>query len=84
MTEQQKIKVNYRLFDDYKYVESFGYNVLGDIFYIDNDDIQKVLSYTWCIKDKKHNDYRLVSLTDGKMKFLHRIIMNIDDSKLKE
>ena len=59
-----------------------GYTRLGDIFYIDNDDIQKVLPYTWCIKNKKHNDYRLVSLTDGKMKFLHRIIMNIDDSKL--
>lgn len=29
MTEEQKIKINSRLFDDYKYVESLGYNVLG-------------------------------------------------------
>lgn len=87
--QKDKIASNVAIFNHNKqniYITNnnytIGYTRLGDVFYIDNDDLQKALSYTWCVKNKKSNDYRLVSLTDGKMKFLHRIIMNVDNSKL--
>ena len=65
----------YIIQDDY----AIGFTRLGDQFLIDVEDIDKVSQYTWCIKQKDKNDFRLVSMTDGAMKFLHRVIMNIDD-----
>lgn len=59
-----------------------GYTHLGDMFLVDLDDVKRLLNYTWCIKIKNGSDSRLVSLTDGKMRFLHRIIMNIEDQSI--
>ena len=61
---------------------AIGYTRLGDMFFVDLDDIDLLSHYTWCIKNKDKCDYRLVSLTDGKMKFLHRVVMKVDDDTI--
>lgn len=61
---------------------TIGYTRLGDVFYIDNDDVKQLLSYTWCIKNKKEHDFRLVSMTHGIMEFMHRVIMRVDDKNI--
>lgn len=61
---------------------SVGYTRLGDMFIVDTEDVEKLLNYTWCIKNRQQGDDRLVSMTDGKMIFMHRLIMNIDDIKI--
>lgn len=64
--------------DDY----TIGYTRLGDMFLIDTEDVNLVSQYTWCIKNKAKKDYRLVSLSDGKMKFMHRLIMRLEDPSI--
>lgn len=64
--------------DDY----TIGYTRLGDMFLVDTEDVNLVSQYTWCIKNKTKKDYRLVSLSDGKMKFMHRLIMGVEDSSI--
>lgn len=59
-----------------------GYTRLGDMFYVDLDDVSELQKYTWCIKNKNNNDYRLVSMTDGSMKFMHRVIIGVQDTDI--
>lgn len=54
-----------------------GRNKLGQVFYIDLEDLSKIINYGWCYKDPKKNDFRLITCDEnGKMLFMHRIIMD--------
>lgn len=61
---------------------TIGYTRLGDMFLVDIDDVDALSNYTWCVKNKNNGDYRLVSLTDGEMRFQHRIIMDVDNRSI--
>lgn len=83
------IASNQAIFNIYKnniYIMSdnyfIGYTRDGHKFFIDKEDLPIVFKYTWCVKSIKNKDYRLVSMSDGKAKFLHRIIMNIEDADI--
>ena len=61
---------------------AIGYTRLGDRFIIDNEDIEKICLYTWCIKDRKGQDKRLVSMSNGTMVFMHRLIMGVTNEDI--
>ena len=59
-----------------------GYTNCGDKFLIDKEDLELVLKYGFVIKNKKDNDFRLVSGTGGKMLSLHRLLLNESDKNI--
>jgi predicted kinase len=61
---------------------AIGYTRLGDPFVIDAKNIEITTKYAWCIKDRKSSDKRLVSMSDGSILFLHRLIMNVTDKDI--
>lgn len=65
----------------YKDDIAVGYTRLGDIFYIDKDDIDIASLHSWCYKDRKNNDNRLVAFDNGKNVFLHRFILGLNNEK---
>lgn len=84
--EKDKIASNVAIFNKNKnniYINkddyAIGYTRFGDMFLVDIEDVELVSKYTWCVKNKTKNDYRLISLSNGKMQFMHRLIMGVDD-----
>jgi uncharacterized protein YifE (UPF0438 family) len=58
-----------RYFKEGNYIK--GLTNKGDLFYIDEEDFQKVSKYLWC----KNNSGYINSYIDGKTIFLHRFLL---------